>query len=256
MARSALLRTAVDESTQTAARSALILAPHPDDETLGCGVTILRKIAVGTEVTIAVVSDGRHSHASDDLSPSALAALRRGEMAEAAGRLGVPLGSVHWGGFFDTTLDENYEHVVDFVRHLVTAFRPDEVYATCADEPHPDHAAVGRAARQVVAEANYPIRLFEYPIWLWSRWPLRSGDRLGSSVDAVRQVLTRKAVKIKSDGYVSAKLFALSAHASQLGRPDAVRPNVDWPGLPTSHIADAADKAELFLTPRIKGIHR
>ena len=57
--RSALRTVARDETSTTGTRSALVLAPHPDDETLGCGATILRKVAAGTPVHVLVVTDGR-----------------------------------------------------------------------------------------------------------------------------------------------------------------------------------------------------
>jgi len=47
-----------DDTATSAARSALVLAPHPDDETLGCGATILRKRAAGTPVHVLIVTDG------------------------------------------------------------------------------------------------------------------------------------------------------------------------------------------------------
>ena len=41
-----------------ARRSTLVLAPHPDDETLACGATILHKRARGTRVHIVIATDG------------------------------------------------------------------------------------------------------------------------------------------------------------------------------------------------------
>jgi hypothetical protein len=45
LGRPLLLSIAEDVTSQTAARSCVVLAPHPDDETLGCGATIMRKLA-------------------------------------------------------------------------------------------------------------------------------------------------------------------------------------------------------------------
>src|SRR5688500_7275309 len=102
-----LLRSARDVSDTVAARSALVIAPHPDDETLGCGATILRKVAAGTKVTVLVVTDGRHSHRSPSLPPERLAALREVEMAEAVARLGLAPADLRWGGLIDGTVADN-----------------------------------------------------------------------------------------------------------------------------------------------------
>lgn len=236
--------TARDETAACAGRSALVLAPHPDDETLGAGATILRKVAAGSAVTVAVLTDGRHSHRSAHLTPEALAALRRGEMAEAGARLGLPPDAVRWGGFVDGTLAAHEDAVHGMVRDLVAELRPDEVYATCADESHPDHATLGRVARRVTERTS--TRLLEYPVWLWNSWPLRRGDRAGSALSVLGRMAGRRATKVSSAGYVEAKLHALSAHASQLGRPDGVPAEEPWPGLPGYLLSAAADRAELF----------
>jgi LmbE family N-acetylglucosaminyl deacetylase len=247
MTRQAMGRIAHDETRAAAQRSALVLAPHPDDETLGCGATILRKVAAGTRVTIAVVTDGQHSHDSVYLPPAQLAALRRVEMSEAARRLGLTGADVHWGGFVDGELRHRGDEVVSFVTGLLTSLRPDEVYVTCAVEPHPDHAALGRAARRAVACVDASVRLWEYPVWLWGSWPLRKGERLGSMAEAVRMVAGRRVSKVHAGEFLPGKLSALQAHASQLWRPAAVPETADWPVLPSTLLAAAAEPYELFL---------
>jgi LmbE family N-acetylglucosaminyl deacetylase len=245
VARAGMLWVARDETTRSAERSALVLAPHPDDETLGCGATILRKIQAGTRVTVAVVTDGRHSHRSEYLTPDELAALRRLEMVEAASRLGLSSDAVRWGGFVDGTLNSHSDALVAFVRSLINELTPDEVYATCADEAHPDHAAVGRAARRAVAQGS--ARLLEYPVWLWGSWPLRRGDRAKSTAQAIGRLLRRDVMKVRVDGHLDGKLHALQAHASQLRRPDRVPVSEEWPALPAYLLAAARDRAELFM---------
>ncbi len=247
MTRQALRRVAHDETATVGQRSALVLAPHPDDETLGCGATILRKVAAGTRVTIAVVTDGQHSHDSPYLPPARLAALRRVEMSEAARRLGLTDADVVWGGFVDGELRHHLDDVLTFVAGLLTSLRPDEVYVTSADEPHPDHAALGQAARRAVSAADGPVRLWEYPVWLWGSWPLRKGERLGSLAQALRLVAGRRASKVRADEYLPGKLHALQAHACQLARPAEVPETADWPVLPAGLLAAAAEPYELFL---------
>jgi LmbE family N-acetylglucosaminyl deacetylase len=247
LTRASMRGVARDATGGTATRSALVLAPHPDDETLGCGATILRKTAAGTPVVVAVVTDGRHSHRSDHLSPDQLAALRKVEMAEAGSRLGLPPEGVLWGGFVDGTLSDRLDDVTAYVGALLAELRPDEVYTTCVAEPHPDHSALGRAARAAVAAAAHPVRLLEYPVWLWGSWPLRRGERIQSAVAAARTIARRGVTKVDAGEHLAGKLRALEAHASQLRRPDEVPADADWAALPPDLLAAAAEPAELFL---------
>lgn len=54
--RPLLLSIAEDVTSQTATRSCVVLAPHPDDETLGCGATITRKLVAGTPVMVVIAT--------------------------------------------------------------------------------------------------------------------------------------------------------------------------------------------------------
>lgn len=249
--RSALVRRARDATASTAPRSALVVAPHPDDETLGCGATILRKRAAGTAVTLLLVTDGRHSHAGTSIGPEELAARRRLEMAEATARLGLGPEDLRWAGLEDGAVGAAEDTLRDLLAALVVELAPDEVYATCAEEPHPDHAAVGRAARRAVAGLGPGTRptLLEYPVWLWGGWPLASGGRLRSSADALARTLGRRAVRVSTGEYAGPKLHALAAHASQLTRPGSLRSDEPWEVLPAAVLSAATGPVELFLVP-------
>ncbi len=247
LVRTAVRGTARDDTTACAGRSALVLAPHPDDETLGCGAAIRLKVTAGTPVTVAVLTDGRHSHHSRVVTPDRLAELRRTEMAEAARRLGLSGQDVRWGGFIDGALAEHEDEAVRFVDDLLEELNPQEVYTTCAAEPHPDHASLARVARRSVTGYEGECQLLEYPIWLWRSWPVQRGDRLRSTMSAAATVLGRRAVKVRTAGHLPAKLHALQAHASQLSRPAAVPADEEWEPLPPAVIDAASDTHELFL---------
>ncbi|HEY5624375.1 MAG TPA: PIG-L family deacetylase, partial [Gammaproteobacteria bacterium] len=65
-----------------------MIAPHPDDEVLGCGGTMARHLAAGDHVHVVVVTDGRRSRVAG-LKPEAVAEVRRQEATNAASLLGV-----------------------------------------------------------------------------------------------------------------------------------------------------------------------
>src|SRR5215469_15626989 len=132
--RRQILGKARDETEAVTGRSALVLAPHPDDETLGCGAVILRKVAAGTPVTVVVVADGRHSHRSRYLTPEEVGKLRHDEMIEASRRLGLQPESLRQLGYEDRGLTAKEDELVGVVDDLITELSPDEVYVTGAFE--------------------------------------------------------------------------------------------------------------------------
>jgi LmbE family N-acetylglucosaminyl deacetylase len=250
---SALRRAARDRTDDCEQRSALVLAPHPDDETLGCGATIMRKLAAGRQVTVAVATDGRYSHRSNHVTPEQLADLRRVEMEEAGRRLGLSTGDIRWGGFVDGSLKDHLDSLTKFIAQMLEELAPDEVYTTSADETHPDHATLGRAARSAVGAYDGDCLLLEYPVWLWQSWPVQRGNRLGSTATAAGMVLGRRAIRVRSDGYLPGKLHALQAHASQLGGLEGMPDEEAWEALPPRILAAAAAPHELFLPWRRSG---
>ncbi|MEA2484472.1 MAG: hypothetical protein QOC55_2419, partial [Thermoleophilaceae bacterium] len=98
-------------------RPLLVVAPHPDDETIGCAVLMARRADAGLPVTVVVVSDGETSHRSALLPPDELAARRREESRTACGLLGV--GDVRFLGFGEQALREEPGGLVSELATLV-----------------------------------------------------------------------------------------------------------------------------------------
>src|SRR6185295_3505842 len=79
-------------STWTAppAGRVLVLAPHADDETIGCGGAIALHVAQGDPVAIAIATDGMRGDPDGRFAGSDYRELRRSEARAAAGALGAP----------------------------------------------------------------------------------------------------------------------------------------------------------------------
>lgn len=151
-------------------RSAIVFAPHFDDEVLGCGGTILHKISSGATVRIVFMTDGSRSHAH--LMPEGrLRQMRSQEGLAAAQTLGVPPGNVVLLGFPETRLAEHKVAAGRAVAALLREHHPVEVFVTYRRDGPQDHVATYQAVRRALGEYERTVWLYEYPVWLWDRWP-------------------------------------------------------------------------------------
>jgi len=144
---------------------AVVLAPHPDDESLGCGGLIAALTARGSPVRIVVMSDGAGSHPNSRRYPAeALRAMRRAEAREAVALLGA--GDPHFLDWPDGAVPasgERFEIAVGQVTALARGF--GTIVATSGLDPHIDHVSTSRIARE--AASRLGIRLLLYPVWSW-----------------------------------------------------------------------------------------
>lgn len=138
----------------------LVLAPHPDDEVLGCGGAILRHVAAGDRVTVIFVTDG----GGTGLTPSARAdyvALRQAESRAAAAVLGYR--DLEFWEYRDREL----AHDEGLVQRLVAAVHRTGarwLYAPSPAEIHPDHRALARAVWEVAGRIGAGLELAYYEI--------------------------------------------------------------------------------------------
>ncbi len=154
-------------------RRALIVSPHFDDETLGCGGLMIRKKQINADVGIVFMTDGSVSHSH--LVPAAqLSAMRRAEAANAAQALGLQRSDVTYLDFPETHLKDHADDAVRALTDLVKRFDPEQVFLPYSAEPllwSEDHLATTRIAWQALEVAGKRRWVYEYPIWLWYGLP-------------------------------------------------------------------------------------
>ncbi len=149
---------------------AMIFAPHQDDETLGCGGTILRKRALDADVDVVFMTDGRTSH-GHLMTPALLAALREDEASAACDKLGVAPDRVTFLRYPDNVLMEMRDVAASAVLRLLRERQPREIYIPYARDPQPDHIATNSLVRTVLRASGIRATILEYPIWAWYHWP-------------------------------------------------------------------------------------
>lgn len=189
----------------TGLRQLIVVAAHPDDESLGSGGLIAQLAAAGVSVTVVVATAGEASHPlSSTMRPAALAAIRRTEVAAAVGVL-APGAVVRQLDLGDGRLEGRVADLTGEILALVDGSGAGTLLvAPWRDDRHPDHSAASTAARRVADATG--CALLEYPLWAW-HWA-RPGD---GTLRA--EVLTALDLSATSR---AAKESALAEHRSQI----------------------------------------
>ena len=179
----------------------VVLAAHPDDESLGAGGLTTTAVASGLGVVIMCATDGEHSHPdSPTLTPAELADIRAREGRAAATALGVT--DVRRLELSDGDLGNHEDLLTTRLVELVGDGRGTLIVAPWRRDGHPDHEAAGRAA--ATAARRTGADLWEYPVWFW-HW--------GSPEKAPWQSLRPFHLEAPA---LEAKALAVRAHTSQV----------------------------------------
>ena len=193
------LDAADDLASPAAGDHLVVVAAHPDDETLGAGGLLALASSQGTQITVIVACDGEASHpTSPTHGPETLARLRRREVRAAVEEV-APKADIVLLGLPDGRLAEHRAEITASIdeagagcTHLVTPW---------AGDGHPDHAACADAATRSVASLR--AQHWQFPIWAW-HW----GDPNGAGFPALGRL------RLDAEAQ-QAKARALACHVSQ-----------------------------------------
>ncbi len=148
----------------------LVIAPHPDDETLGCGGLIAECRLRGLDVHVLVLTDGAGSHRGSRTYPTdRLVALRAAEAREALGTLGVSQDRIGFLGLPDGRLDRRTGGANGAVAQVVAYARSHgigTILSTWLHDPHRDHRAAYRVGKRAAQELGATFLC--YPVWGWT----------------------------------------------------------------------------------------
>jgi len=218
--------------------TSLILAPHPDDESLGCGGLIARASASGRPPVIVGVTDGAASHPNSRSHPPArLRTTRAAELIDAAAILGVGAERVHFLGLPDTcapVAGPDFDAAVAAVVTLVRRYHIATVFASWRFDPHCDHEATAALGVAVTQAAG--ARLAFYSVWGWLL-----------PRDAEIPVASIAGWRLDIAAVLPWKRRAIAAHCSQYS--DLITDNPDGFRLPRALLEVFEQPFEAFLAP-------
>ncbi|MCP1168252.1 PIG-L deacetylase family protein [Limimaricola litoreus] len=186
----------------------LVLAPHPDDESLGCGA-LLAAAFKGPGARVVCMTDGGASHPGSREWPRArLSQLRAQELDAAIVALGGEPSCITRLGLPDASmpgLSPRFEEIAQDLVALAEAAGARVLIAPAPTDPHCDHEATAEIA--TIAARRGGLRLLFYPVWsVWHDPDYRA--RLPHLVE----------YRFDTTAARHAKAAAIAAHRSQHGK--------------------------------------
>lgn len=186
-----------ERRTRLPGRRPLVIAPHPDDESIGCGGTLAAWVADGVRPHVAVLTDGAAGdHGIRAMRPddpdraaavTALATARRRELDAALAALGLA-GNVTVLNGTDGALSADDGRVVAELAEVLSRVMPDTVLLPFLTERHADHvaatglflAALDRAGLTVETVAGYEV---------WAPLPMNTVVNISAHVETKRAAI-------------------------------------------------------------------
>ncbi len=150
----------------------VVIAPHPDDESFGCGGTLAIMARRQAVLNLVFLTDGSASHPGHPtVSPSEIAQRRRDEARRAAGVLGLPWERVEFLDVRDGTLShldaESIQGLEARIGALLARARPTSIFLTCRRDGRAEHEAAFTRVTHAIEVSGLRARILEYPVWSW-----------------------------------------------------------------------------------------
>jgi LmbE family N-acetylglucosaminyl deacetylase len=184
-------------------KTVLVVAPHADDETLGCGGTILKLKAEGCELHWLLVTemtvDGGFSSAQVDERNREISIVSEG----------YGFSQVHRLGFLPSQLDVmSKSALVSAISSVVSNIRPEIVYTVFRDDAHSDHEVVFDAVISATKIFRHPYvkRTLAYETLSETDFSLKPG-----------LTAFRPNVFVNIEDYVEEKINLMKIFRSEIG---------------------------------------
>lgn len=238
-----------NETQQSSTRSCIVLAPHPDDESIGMGATIARKTAQGTPVILVVATDGRFSQDASVIETEKLIELRKQELRRAANILGIADKDIFFIDEMDTKINDGrlrqkFEKIIDSAEVPI-----EEIMSTSWNDGHQDHQACAQIAHDVAVARGLVFR--GCPIYWWAEGPTRfhrghysvTKRQLGKLLDLKRAFFTR-GYTVDAGDYALTRAKAIQTYESQISQLNG---DEKWASLRPEWLATFNRRREFFV---------
>lgn len=189
----------------------MVIAPHPDDEVIGCGGTVCRHIDAGDPVSVIYLTRGESSRGYPWLSPLEKQNKRMQEALSSCAILGVH-DTLFLNGADGNLADASV--MADLSRDVAGAMAarsPKVIYVPHADDNHPDHIAAHRMTIDLARAYSPRPTVYQYELWspLYADFAVDITRQMPAKVKAIK----RHELALDAFDYVST-MIGLAAYRS------------------------------------------
>lgn len=182
--------------TKPAGSRILVIAPHPDDESLGCGGTLLLHHQLGHQVRVVFLTDGERG--IKKVPAREVRDIRRTEAVAAAAALHIPEDHLDFLALPDGKVSQHAGTSYE-LRAILERFDPDTIYLPSFLESHPDHYAANVLLKNnLIGE----VRIGAYEVWTTFQ-PNILVD-ISGIIDVKRHVIEQYSSQIRELNYLEA----------------------------------------------------
>jgi N-acetylglucosamine malate deacetylase 1 len=163
----------LSENTKTA----IVFAPHQDDETFGCGGIIALKRARKIPVKVVFMTDGT-GRRPEWIKAEEMIDIRQEEAIKALNFLGLEPSAIkflsHKDGSLTRLSSQKREEIVSELAVLIKEFNPGEIYLPHHNDRHVEHEATYELVEEAIFISGIVVELLQYPVWMFWQNPLYS----------------------------------------------------------------------------------
>jgi LmbE family N-acetylglucosaminyl deacetylase len=195
----------------------LVLSPHPDDELIGCGGTLLALATAGARIHVVQMTEGMTCLALRGVDDHVRRSIRWREAAIVARRFGF---SPHYWETGESRGLDNNAATRDRLRVLLKELKPALVFVPAAGDQHPEHRLAYQIFQQSRDALPSTARVLDYPVWGFLPEPSLAVDVTARYPEVLDALFSYKTA-MKAEDYVTRCRVLAAYHGSRLlGNPD------------------------------------
>jgi LmbE family N-acetylglucosaminyl deacetylase len=142
-------------------KSVLVVAPHQDDEAIGCGGAVALQVRTGNAAAIVILQDGADGHEEFGMTRSALTEMRNEESRHAAAVLKID----HLYFLNHADLAASMEEATGELHRILVERKVDAVFTPFVLDGHPDHRTANYILAGALNRISWKVRVLGYEVW-------------------------------------------------------------------------------------------